>query len=83
MNLRKLRETTSYVLENLPRTIKGPINWGDLSCFGAEVYVNDDGDTGYRVWIAEVGSDSVEFQLAVQQALAQIGFQDIAVATEW
>jgi len=59
------------------------VNWGDLSCMRAEVYLDDGGNLGWRVLIEEADPENGPFQIAVTQELEALGFSDVYVETAW
>lgn len=59
------------------------INWGDFDCVGAEFYIDNDGETGYRVLIEEADPCCVHVHKFVSDYLASRGFEHVEVRTEW
>lgn len=87
-DLAKLHAATDAAIataHRMRRNIKGPINWADLSCRAAEKWTDQDGDTGYRVWIEEAapGCDNSTFCEYIWKQLEKRGFLNIEVETEW
>lgn len=84
----QLMKVTDEVLEALdPSTIKGAINWGDLSCRiveRVELFSSSPvTETVWRVVIEEAAPDAYELSAAVFNALAHSGFKDVEVQLEW
>ena len=59
------------------------INWGDFCCVGAEFYIDNDGETGYRVSIEEADPSCVHVHKFVSAYLSERGFANVEVRTEW
>ena len=59
------------------------INWGDLSCVGAERYVTEQGTVGHRVWIEECDPAAYQLRDFVREWLTHRGFIDVDVMLEW
>jgi hypothetical protein len=59
------------------------INWGDFDCVGAEFYIDNDGETGYRVRIEEADPTCTNVHKFVGAYLAERGFANVEVRTEW
>lgn len=59
------------------------VNWGDLSCTGAEWYIDDDGVPGHRVWIEECDPAAWRLRDFVRAHLEGAGFAGIHVMLEW
>ena len=61
---------------------KEPINWGGMGVLDASKRISREGKS-WQVLIDEVAPDAHEFQNAVSQNLAERGFPDVEVITEW
>ncbi len=59
------------------------INWGDLSCAEARWVRNDCGDEYAEVVIEEASPGLPKFSAWVKARLAERGFPDVRVVTEW
>jgi hypothetical protein len=83
-DLAKLRELTSKACDLASESgVRGAINFGDLRCVTAEQWTNDEGITGYRVWIEEAAPGNVDFHYFVYDYLTKAGFIGIEVETRW
>lgn len=86
LHLLKLKETTAKICQEafkVKPTIEGAINWYDLGCDSAEQYTNEEGFTGYRVWISEAEPQAIHLIEYVAQQLRVYGFKDVEIRTEW
>lgn len=88
--LRRLRELEGRTDEILHAAREererpgGAVNWGaNVCCFQAEDWIAEDGSRGQRVWIQKASPDATELQEYVRKALAERGFLNIEVRTEW
>lgn len=63
--------------------VGGAINWGDLSCRGAEKFVDDQGCGGYRCYIEEADPGCTELQEYVSAYLFNKMGVGVQVVTEW
>jgi hypothetical protein len=84
--LEKLREETNNACDAARRVqtfIDGAINWGDLFCFEASLFVDDEGTTGYRVVIQEADPLNRELSEWIQHYLSERGYSNVTVVTEW
>lgn len=79
--LRKCADAATDAAHLVDGSINWCVNWGDLSCISAQKYDNDDGNAGYRVIIEEASC----YYLAtfIESYLAEHGFHDVEVITEW
>lgn len=59
------------------------VNWADLSCISAEGYVSDDGTPGLRVFVSEAAPDASCLRQYIADKLADLGYPDVDVVTEW
>lgn len=82
-DLVRLREATNEALQWAPNHVMGAINWANLHCVEARHFRSDDGSTGYEVLIEEASPDSWALQNFVGGHLAQAGFANVEVMTEW
>lgn len=64
-------------------SIKEAVNWGDLHCLSVEWYETDDDLSGWRVYIEEASPDANDFRLFIGFELADAGFPNTDVHTEW
>lgn len=63
--------------------VGGPVNWADLRCIGAQYWLDDEGDTGYRVTLSEADAAAAALHVFVRDFLAKRGFAGVEVVTEW
>lgn len=63
--------------------INGPINWGDLGCTAAERYEDETGRVGFRVLVEEAAPEAYDLQGYIACRLAEMGYPDVEVLTEW
>lgn len=54
------------------------INWADLGCAECGIH-----DTGWYVVIEEAAPNAIELQTFIRRWLADHGYRDVQVATEW
>lgn len=59
------------------------INWADLGCVSAEYWEDNQGDSGYRIYIEEASYASWRFRNWVEEWLGERGHGSVLVATEW
>lgn len=79
-----LMEETNKILGDLePGEVDGAINWGDLGCMDALHQENVHGESNYRVIIQEASPDAYHLQEYVAKTLAERGFINVEVDTEW
>lgn len=69
--------------ENRNRMPDSSVNWGDYHCASAERIEDQDGCISYRVQIEEASPDNYEVQKYMGERLAEMGFPDVEVVTEW
>ena len=84
--LRNLKAAADKAIESAQankRKLDGAINWGDLGCICAEHVVDQDGDESYRVAISEAAPENWRFHRFIRERLAEAGFPDVSVVTEW
>lgn len=55
----------------------------DMGCMEAREWRSDDGARGYEVHVSSAAPDAEGLKLFLRQALAERGFEDIEVLTEW
>lgn len=86
-DLTALRQTTDKILEivgsNSLKQFLEPINWANLRCLEASYVQTDDGRKYYRVVIESAAPGCSEFRAYVAERLAESGFKDVEVVTEW
>lgn len=82
--LKKIVTATDEVIVDVSKdkSIDYGVNWADLHCVSAEWYFDDEGNTGYRVYIEEASPDAINFRNAVNDELFARGW-DVEVITEW
>ena len=59
------------------------VNWADLHCIDARYCVHAEGPDTHVVIIEEAAPDNHEFQHFISEELAQLGFPNVEVVTEW
>ena len=84
-NLKKLKQIRCCKLASDARhTFKNAaVNWADFQCTCTEYYIDDLGDTGYRVVIEEAAPDNTEVAKFIADELAMYGYRDIEIRLEW
>ncbi len=82
-DLARLRSDTNAILESAPKSIGGPVNWGDLYCHQAREWNDDEGDTGLGIYITEASPDAAELQSYVRDALKTRGWENVEIWTDW
>jgi len=83
--LEALRAATNQVLAQMdPAGFSGdPVNWGDLECRSAAFGVDLLGDLFYWVVVGEAAPDATDFCSHIAAKLADLGWPDVEVSTEW
>lgn len=84
--LTKLYDATSRILAELVASdvrIEGAINWGNLYCACVVACLNNDGETWNEVHINEASPAAYKLSQYVSGKLAEAGFPDVVVKTEW
>ena len=81
--LQSIRAATNEILNAAPRSIGGPINWGDLSCTSAQFCMDDTGANYTEVLVGEAGEGCGELRDYVHAKLIDTGWPDVDVRTEW
>ncbi len=71
--------TNDILVAAIESDVGGPVNWGDLRCVSAELYIDDDGDCGYRVYIEEASPDAMELRDWVTKRLVESGYSGVGV----
>lgn len=80
----KLHMDTNAILGALDRSsIDDAVNWGDLSCVEAARVSDQDGYSYLQVRISEAAPDADKLSEAVREKLAEKGWDDVTVLTEW
>jgi hypothetical protein len=82
-NLDRLKEETNYILMAATEHIDDAFNPSDLKCIDAQWVVSVDGDSYYRVVISEASPDASKLRRHVFEQLAERGFHEVEVTTEW
>ena len=59
------------------------VNWADFQCVCAEYYIDDLGDTGYRVLIEEANPNNAEVVRFIADELIMRGYNNIEIRLEW
>jgi hypothetical protein len=73
----KLAAGAQYMFKN------AAVNWADFQCTCAEYYIDDLGNTGYRVYIEEANPDNAEIVKFISTGLTPHGYKDIEIRLEW
>ena len=85
-NLKELKQTTTRICElatDARHTFKNPaVNWFDFQCTCAEYYIDDRGDTGYRILVEEASPDNAEIINFIADELTMHGYKDIEIRLE-
>jgi hypothetical protein len=87
--LKELRAVTDRAIETVRASWTGcrnqvTVNWADLRCTEAAWIVTDFGGDGrVQVTVEEASPEVSLFRDAVSAALAQSGWPDVSVLTEW
>lgn len=84
IDLKKLQADVNRILAEAHGAdeLRGePINWGDLKCWSARRWVDQDGDWGWTVYVEE--ADSSKLGKYVDTKLSELGYPGIDVETEW
>jgi hypothetical protein len=86
-NLKDLKQATTDICEMAVEarlTFKNAaVNWSDLRCISAEYFVNDCGDSGYRVLIEEAAPDNAEIVDFIDDELSMKGYFGVEIGLEW
>ena len=86
-NLKELRQITTRCckLASDARHIfkSAAVNWADFQCTCAEYYIDDLGNTGYRVLIEEAAPDNTEVVNFIDDELTMRGYTNIEIRLEW
>ena len=86
-NLKTLKRVTNRICEsaiNARETFGNvAINWADFQCICAEYYIDDCGNTGYRVYIEEANPDNSEVKNFISEELAMLGYKEVEIVFEW
>lgn len=84
--LKELRDAATAACDaaanDFQRMVEYTVNWGDLFCVEAALFIDDDGFSGYRVTIQEADPYNQDFQEWIQTYLKERGY-DAIVVTEW
>ena len=71
------------ILATADSSIGGAVNWADLRCVSAELYIDDSGDCGYRVYVEEAYIDESELRDWVTKRLGESGYDGVGVVLGW
>lgn len=63
--------------------VHAAVNWADIHCIDAEVYLTAGGQRGLRVLLSEASPSNPQFRQYVADQLRNMDYQDIEVVTEW
>jgi hypothetical protein len=81
--LRSCAEDACQAALEMKYQISGMINWGDLGCVDARHWTNCYGLQGLTVCIEEASPHAHELQSFIREYLADNGWKDVEVVTEW
>lgn len=86
--LEKLRHDVQVIIESIAEKNKSDysdeaINWADLICVETSKVMNNYGNVYYRVLIEEAAPACPNLQLAIQEELAELGYDNVCVDTAW
>ena len=86
-NLKELKQITTRCCNlayDARHTFKNAaVNWSDFQCTCAEYYIDDAGNTGYRVVIEEASSDNAEIEDFIADELYMHGYNNVEIRLEW
>ena len=82
-HLEELVRATNEVIAELEGKVDDAVNWGDLTCIDAWLCLGRGGDRWYAVCITEADPCATRFQECVRQKLAERGYENVEVYTEW
>lgn len=84
-SLTALRQATDEIIDStsVSAQFDEPINWADLHCMEASYVQTGDGREYYRVVIEEAAPECAEFCEHIAKRLAERGFENVGVVTEW
>jgi hypothetical protein len=83
-DLKALRETADKACDAaFNANLDCCVNWGDFACVGAEHWVDDEGNEGYRVCIEEADPNNREMGEFITEHLVQAGYEGVEVVFEW
>lgn len=84
IDLKALQSAVNEILRdarNEPWLRGERISWGDMTCWSARKWVDQDGDWGWTVYID--AADSRELEKHVDGELRKRGYPPMDVETEW
>lgn len=82
--LNKLKQDVNQACKDaLNANIDDAVNWGDLRCTATEVSIDDEGHKSYKVFISEVSPTAPVFVAFVHNILANLGYTNVEIITEW
>jgi hypothetical protein len=81
--LTQLRGAVNEILRLVPRDAYEAVNWGDLTCYAAESWIDDTGADGVRVFVAEASPEAHGLQTHIHDQLVLAGYPGIDVETQW
>lgn len=86
-NLKELRQITTRCCKlaiDVRHTFKNAaVNWADFQCTCAEYYIDNLGDTGYRVYIEEANPNNEEIIDFIADELDMLGYNNVEIRLEW
>ena len=86
-NLKELKQITTRCCRlayDARHTFKdAAVNWFDFRCTCAEYYIDDLGDTGYRVYIEEAAPVNAEVMDFIVDELSMHGYNNVEIRLEW
>lgn len=83
VDLERLQEETNYILMAADCVIDDAYNPGDLKCIDAQWVVDVEGHAYHRVVVSEASPDASKLRQHVFEQLAEKGFPEVEVVTEW
>ena len=82
--LQRIKVAVDSILDGLdPNEFDEPINWGDLYAASVSFRIDDDGRVSTVVEIEEAAPGCEKLCATVAQRLSMLGWQNVAVDTEW
>lgn len=59
------------------------VNWANFRCASAEIYMNEFGSFGYRVYVEEAAPENTDLLTFITGELAKAGHEGVTVIAEW